>query len=183
MFYSRFIMSDSREPIISNRVVPRWQRKEMERRNKITTSNTSFSSLSNVSSTIGESFSGITVSGPSEARRTPCKPSLTLNMPYKTTNPDGTPKKKLGTSLKCQNKVGTPKKMLSKSREGKRSAHTTPSCDRFIPPRSGNNFDSSGFDMLNKEDENLDSPTTRRYSRSTTNISQFQGFSNSKLAT
>eukprot|EP00116_Pleurobrachia_bachei_P013504 sb/3473766/ len=130
----------------------------MERRNKITTSNTSFSSLSNVSSTIGESFSGT-----GEARRTPCKPSL-INMPYKTTNPDGTPKKKLGTSLKCQNKVGTPKKILSKSREGKRSAHTTPSCDRFIPPRSGNNFDSSGFDMLNKEDENLDSPTTRSLS-------------------
>ena len=152
------------EPVLSSSVVPRWQRKGHEKSNrpksnsKSNSNNASFSSQSNVSSTFGESFSGLT-----ESRRTPCKPpSLTLNMPYKTTNADGTPKKKVSSSLKNQIKVGTPKK-LSKSRDGKRSTHTTPSCDRFIPPRSGNNFENSGFELLNDEDESKDSPTTRRY--------------------
>ena len=52
---------------------------------------------------------------------------------------------------------------MNKTRDGKRSAHTTPSCDRFIPPRSGNNFENAGFELLNDEDESKDSPTTRRY--------------------
>lgn len=150
------------EPVCSSRVVPRWQRKENEKSSRPTSksnsNNASFSSQSNVSSTFGESFSG-----PAESRKTPSKPpSLTLNMPYKTTNRDGTPKKKVSSSLKNQIKVGTPKKM-SKTRDGKRSAHTTPSCDRFIPPRSGNNFENAGFELLNDEDESKDSPTTRRY--------------------
>ena len=112
-----------------------------------------------MSSTFGESLNASDVPN---NRKTPCKPSLTLNMPYKTTCIDGTPKKKLNSSLQCQNKVGTPKK-LRRARDGKRSSHTTPSCDRFIPSRSGNDFDNSGFEILNTGDDNNDSPTTRRY--------------------
>ena len=158
-------MSDLKlhEPVTSTRVVPRWQRKEQERSrpkqvSKTSSNNASFSSQSNVSASFGDSFSAH-----SEARKTPGKPSLVLNMPYKTTNSDGTPKKKISACLRHQNKVGTPVKM-SKSREGKpRSAHTTPSCDRFIPSRSGNNFENSGFDLLNNDDSSKDSPTTRRF--------------------
>ena len=148
------------EPVASasSRVVPRWQRKENEKSSKAAaktnSNNASFSSQSNVSSTFGESFSG-------ETRKTPGKrPSLSLNMPYKTTNLDGTPKKKVSSSLKNQNKVGTPKKLV---KSGKRSTHTTPSGDRFIPPRSANNFEESSFELLNGGDESKISPTSRRY--------------------
>jgi len=154
------------EPVLSSRVVPRWQRKEHEKSSRPTSktnsNNASFSSQSNVSSTFGESFSA---TNEGNSRKTPCKVSLTLNMPYKTTNSDGTPKKKINTSLKNQNKVGTPKKLSKsrESREGKRSAHTTPSCDRFIAPRSSNNFEDGGFEILNNADDSKDSPTTRRF--------------------
>ena len=148
------------EPISSSRVVPRWQRKELEKSRgapaaKTNSNNASFSSQSNVSSTFGESFSG-------EIRRTPGKrPSLSLNMPYKTTNVDGTPKKKVNSSLKNQNKVGTPKKLCKNN--GRQSTRTTPIGDRFIPPRGGNNFEEAGFELLNDTDEGKLSPTSRRY--------------------
>jgi len=152
------------EPVTSA-AVPRWKRKEQEGKSKHRISskppsnNASFSSQSNVSSTFGESLNSSTV----DTQRTdvPVRkaPSLSLKMPYKTTNSDGTPKKKNTPKMQIKS-VGTPKKVKT---PGKKLGHQTPKEDRFIAPRGSNNFDASGFHILNNHDDSKDSPLTRKY--------------------
>lgn len=155
------------EPVASaSAAVPRWKRKEQEGKNKHRISskppsnNASFSSQSNVSSTFGESLNSSTVDSHRTDVQSRKAPSLHLKMPYKTTNSDGTPKKKNTPKMQIKS-VGTPKKVIKTP--GKKLAHQTPKEDRFIASRGSNNFDASGFHILNNHDDSKDSPLTRKY--------------------